>query len=123
MLASAYIEVDVLPVIISLLAYEAVVVVRIHITQIVCRRSGEARHGVEFEREHGLVVYQSLFYYLLLLYVPCPHLGASQWRFACLGRLVCLYFGQFERQTRLGNQLRHSVLIVYGERFAPITLA
>ena len=35
MLASAYIEVDILPVLVGFLAYETAVVVRIHIAQIV----------------------------------------------------------------------------------------
>ena len=122
-LATANIEVDVLPVLVSFLAYEALVVLRVHIAEIVSRRTGKARHGVQLKREHCLVVHQTLVHHFLLLHVPSPFLGASQWRLACLCRLIGLDFRQFERQTLLRNHLRHAVLIVYGERFAPVALA
>ena len=37
MLATAYVEVYILPVLISLLAYECLIVVRIHVAQVVSR--------------------------------------------------------------------------------------
>ena len=93
-LATSYVEVYVLPVVVGILAHEACVVVRIHIAQIVSRRASEARHSVQLEWEDGLVVHECLVYHLAFLHVPRPHLGASQWRLAGFCRLVCLNLGQ-----------------------------
>ena len=46
MLATTYVEIDVLPVFSSLFRYESLVVVRIHIAEIVGRRASKSRHGI-----------------------------------------------------------------------------
>ena len=96
MFASAHIEVHVLPVFRCFGRHEALVVVRVHVAEVVCRRACEARHGVEFEWEDGLAVDECLVHNLAFSLVPCPHLGASEWRFARLCGFVGLYFGQAE---------------------------
>lgn len=57
MLSTAYIQVDMTPVFVGILADELLVVMRVHIAEVVSRRTGEARHSVELQREHCLVVY------------------------------------------------------------------
>ncbi len=122
-LASAHIQVHILPVGISLFRHEARVVVRVHVAQVVGRRPGEARHGVEFKGEHRLVVHKALVHHLAPGLVPRPFPGAPERRFARLRGLVGVYFGQAQGQALLGHHLRHAVLVVHGERFAPVTLA
>ncbi len=122
MLCTANIEIYVAPVFISLFTYEGFLVLRIHIAQIVGRRTCESGHGVEFEREYALMVYQTLIYYLVGLGIPRPQLGTAQWGLARLCWLVFVYFRQFQRQTFLRNHIGHIVLVIYGEWLAPIAL-
>lgn len=98
MLATAYIEVYVLPVLVGFFAYEGLVVVWIHIAQVVSRRACEAWHGVELQWEYGLVVYETLVNHLFLLCIPSPLLGSAQWWLTSLGWLVGLNLWQFEWQ-------------------------
>ena len=56
MLRTSYIEIHILPVVISFLRNQCLFIVGIHIAQIVSRRTGKARHREEFQWEDGLVV-------------------------------------------------------------------
>lgn len=60
MLCSTNIQVDVAPVFVGFLTHNFLVVVRVHIPQIVCRRPCESRHRVELYREYGLIVDETL---------------------------------------------------------------
>ena len=120
---TAHVEVDVLPVFGSLGREQCLVVVGIHVAQVVGTRPGEARHRAELQREHGFVVDGGIVHHLPLLHVPCPLLGMSQWRLARLGGLIGLHLRQLQRQTFLGNHIRHVVLVVNGERLTPVALA
>ena len=122
MLATTYVEVHVLPVLISLLAYESLIVVRIHIAQVVSRRTCETWHGVELQWEYGLVIYEALVNHLFLLCIPSPLLGSAQWWLASLCWLVGLNLRQFEWQALLWNHLWHSVLVIYREWLTPVAL-
>ena len=86
MLCSAYIKVYILPIFVGFLAHQSLVVVWVHIAKVVCRATRKARHCVQFQWENSFVVYQFLVYNLLVLLVPSPSLGASQWRLARFGR-------------------------------------
>ena len=50
MLATAQIQIHLTPVLVRLFAHERLVVMRIHISQIIGRRTGEARHGTQLQR-------------------------------------------------------------------------
>ena len=123
MLGATHVEVYVAPVFVGRLAHQRLVVVRIHVAQIVGTRPGEARHGVEVDGEHRLLVDETVLHYAVLLGVPGPFLGAAQWRLARLGGLILLDLGQFDGQTLLGNHARDATLVVHRERLAPVSLA
>ena len=120
---SSYIKVYVFPVFVHFRVHQCFVVVRVHVAQIVCGRTGESRHGVQFQREDGNVVDLFVFYRALVYRVPRPFLGVSQWRFACFGGEELVYFRKFQRQTVFVDHVRHSVFVVYRERFPPVALA
>ena len=122
MLATTYVEIYVLPVLISLLAYECLVVVRIHIAEIVSRRTCETWHGVELQWEYSLVIYETLVNHLFLLSIPSPLLSATQWWLTRLCWLIGLNLRQFEWQALLWNHLWHSVLVIYREWLTPVAL-
>ena len=123
MFCTTYIEIHVLPVGIYVRGYQCCVVTRIHVAQVVGAGACEARHGVQFEREDGLVVYLAVLNDTVVYRVPSPLRGMSQWRFACFGRQELGHFGQLQRQAAFGNHVGHVALIVNGERFAPVALA
>ena len=101
---TAHIQIDGAPVFICTARHQRRVVLRIHIAQIICARSGKAGHGGRLERP-ALVG---------------PVLGARKRSLA--GRLIRTDFRQSERQVLLGNRARNTVLVVDGERLPPITL-
>ena len=123
MLCTAHIQVYILPVSVNLRINKCLVVLRIHIAQVISRTSGESRHGVQFQREDGLVVDQFVGYHLVVYGVPSPVCSVSQWRLTGFGRQEFAYFRQFQRQTAFWNHIRHVVLVIYRERLTPIALA
>ena len=120
---TSHIEVDVLPIVVCLFRYQRLIVVRVHIAQVVGTGAGKARHGVQFKREYGHVVYLRIFHHFAFFYIPCPFRSVSQRRFTGFGRQELGYFGQFQRELAFVYHVRHSVFVIYGERFAPIALA
>ena len=123
MLAAAHVEVDGAPVLVLVLVGEGLVVVGIHVAQIVSTAAGKARHGVQLEWEHALIVDVGNIDHSVGLGVPGPVLGVTERRLAGLGGLIVADFGQLQGQALLGNHVGHVVLVVDGERFAPIALA
>ena len=123
MFRTADIQIDVLPIFVRLFRYQRLVVVRIHIAEVISRRTGKARHGIQFEREDGLIINQTILYHFAFLYVPSPFCRMTQWRFSALGRFELAYLRQFERELVFINHIRHAILVVNRKRFAPITLA
>ena len=107
-LDAAHVEVDVAPVLVRLFPDERLVVVRVHVAEVVGRRSGESGHrrqfvGAAFGRR--------------------PSLDAGQRRFA-LGRGAEILDGrQLQRQFVLRQRVGRVVLIVDRERLAPVALA
>ena len=87
-LRAAHIEVDMAPVLISLLRDELLIVVGIHVAKIVSTAARKARHGVEVEREDGLLVDLGVLHHLLVNGIPCPFLSAAQRWLAALGRFI-----------------------------------
>ena len=122
MLSTTHIEVNTAPIFVGILAHKSLVVLWIHIAQIVSRRTSETRHGVKFKREYGLVVDKRLVHHFFLHGVPSPFLCSSEWRFACLSRLILVNLRQQQRQFLLWNHIRHLVLVINRERLAPISL-
>ena len=106
-LGSSYIEVDIAPVGISILAHEGIVVVRIHVTEVIGARTGKARHCALLER----------------VPVPSPVFRPSKRRFTRLGRLELADFRKGDRQFGLRYRARDSVLVINWERLTPVALA
>ncbi len=104
--AASDVEVDAAPVLVGLARYEGLVVVRVHISQVVCRRTCEAWHSVKFQG---------------VAFGCDPVLGAPQRRLAGFRGEVFVDFGQLEREIFVG--CRNAVDIAYGYRLAPVTLA
>ena len=77
MLCSAYIEVDIAPVLVDILIHEGLFVLRIHIAEVIGRGTSEAGHGVKLKGEDGLVIDLVFAHYLVELGIPRPHLGAA----------------------------------------------
>ena len=50
MFGSPYIEVYITPILIVFLRYQSFIVVRVHISQIISRRTCKSRHGAQFQR-------------------------------------------------------------------------
>ena len=122
MLGAADVEIDVLPVVVGLAAHQCLIVVRVHIAQVVGARTGEARHSAQLQREHSFVVDCSTIDNGTGGGVPGPLLGVAQWRLSVFRRLVLAHLGQLQGQAFLGNHVGHSVLVVDGERLAPVAL-
>ena len=122
MFATAHIQIDILPILVSLLAHQSLVVVWVHIAQIVGRTARKAWHGVEFDGEHRLIVNLRVLHNLPVHLVPSPHRSIAQWRFTCLRRQELVHLRQLDRQTLLGNHRRDAILVIYRERLTPITL-
>src|SRR3712207_3722786 len=93
------------------------------IAQVVGRTARKSRHGIELQAKYRLVIDERGLDNLLILLVPCPHLGTSQGRLTRLRGLVGLDVGQLEGQAFLGNHAWHAILIIYGERLTPVALA
>ena len=119
---TTHIEIHLLPVVGRLLAHERRVVVRIHVAEIVGRRSGEARHCAEFEGENRLVVDAHIVRHALCRLVPRPACRIAEGRFARFGGEELRHLGQFERQALFRHEMRHALFIVDGEGFAPVAL-
>ena len=81
---------------------------RVHVAQIVRARTGETGHGAGLQR---------------IAFFGFPVLGSCQRRFAFFGRQVFVHFRQQQRQLVVRQGVRHSVLIIDREGFAPVTLA
>ena len=108
MLGTTNIKVYLAPVIIGLVRDKCLVVVRVHVAQIVGRRTGKARHGIQLQR---ITVFGH------------PVLGAAQGRLTRLGGQEFVHLGQDERQFALVERLRLVVLVIVdGERLAPVAL-
>ncbi len=95
------------PVVHGFARNQRLVVVRIHITQEIGAGTGESGHRIGLQR--------------ITVFID-PILGAGQRRFAGFGRQVTIDFGQRERQFRIFQRIRHAVLVIDGEGFAPIAL-
>ena len=95
---------------------------RIHVAEIVGRRSGKARHRAQFEGENGFVVDAHIVRHALCRLVPRPACRIAEGRFARLGGEELCHLRQFEREALFRHELRHAVFIVHGEGFAPIAL-
>ena len=122
MLCSAHVEVYLAPVRVGLGAHQCIVVVRIHISKVIGRRACEARHGVEFEREHRLVVNARVVGHRARLGVPGPACGVAQRRLARLGGQERGHLGQLQRQAVFRYHVWHAVFVVHRERLAPVAL-
>ena len=108
MLGTTHIEVHLTPILISLVRNKGLIVMRIHIAQVIGRRTCKARHGVQFQR---------------ITIGSYPVLGATQRRFASLGGQELVHLGQLQRQLAFIEGLRLIVLIIIdGERLTPIAL-
>ena len=107
MLRTADVKVNVAPIFVCLFRHKSIVVARIHIAQIICRRASETRHCAKFVR---------------IAFGCVPVFGTSQWRLASLRRQEFINFGQFKRQLVLIEHMRNAVFVVYRERLAPIAL-
>ena len=122
MFATAHIQIDILPILVSLLAHQSLVVVWVHIAQIVSRTARKTWHGVEFDREHRLVVNLRVLHNLLVHLVPSPHRSIAQWGFTCLRRQELIHLRQLNGQALLWNHRRDAILVIHRERLTPITL-
>ena len=108
MLGTTHVEVHLTPIFIGLMRDKLILVVRVHVAQIVGRRTGKARHGVQLQR-------MSVGSY--------PILGTPQRRFAGLGGQELVHLGQQQGQLALVERLRLVVVIIVdGERLAPVAL-
>src|SRR3712207_8391234 len=65
------------------------------IAQVVGRTARKSRHGIELQAKYRLVIDERGLDNLLILLVPCPHLGTSQGRLTRLRGLV----GRSEEHT------------------------
>ncbi len=108
MFRTSDIKVDIPPVAVSLGAYQLFVIMRIHITEVVGRRTGKTWHCVQFKRAALLGV---------------PVLGTPQRGFAGFGRQVFVDFRQMQRKLVLAEHYGYTVLVIYRERFPPVALA
>ena len=108
MLDAADVEVHAAPVFVGFPADERLIVVRVHVAEVVGRRSGESGHGRKFVGP---------------AFRRRPLLDAGQRRFALLRGAEVGDGRQFERQFVLGERAGDVVLVVDRERLAPIALA
>ena len=81
MFGTTHIEVYLTPVLIGLARYKLLVVEGIHVTQIIGRRTGKARHGVQLQR---------------MTVGSNPVLGTAQGRLTSLGRQELVHFGELQ---------------------------
>lgn len=107
MLGTAYVQIHVAPVLVGVAAYKRLAVARIHVTQIVRARSGKSRHRTQLD---GIPLGGS------------PALGPAERRLALLGRQILIYLRQQQRQLILWKHVGNVILVIYGERLAPVTL-
>ena len=122
MFATTYIQVHILPILISLFADQCLIVVGIHVAEIVSRTSCKTWHCIEFDGEDGLIVNLSIFHNLLVHFIPSPNSGIAKWRFTRFSRQELIHLWQFDRQTLFWNHGWDAVLVIYRERLTPITL-
>ena len=102
------VKVYVLPIFVGLFGYQLLVVMRVHVTQVVSRRSSKTGHRTQFER--------------LSLYAM-PALDTCKRRFAAFGRRKIRYFRKLQRKLVFSEYVRHSVAVINRYRLSPITLA
>ena len=122
MLTTTHIQVHILPILVSILAYQRLVIVWVHITQIVSRTARKTWHRIEFDGEHRLVVNLRVLHNLLVHLIPCPHGRITQWWLTRLSRQELIHLRQFDRQAFLRNHRRDAVLVIHREWFTPIAL-
>ena len=108
MFRSSQIQIDIPPILISLLAHQGMIVMGVHIAQVIGGGARKSRHGIQLYR---------------ITFLGFPILCPSQWRLAALRRQVLVDFRQLQGQLRFIHHVRHPVLVIHGEGFAPIPLA
>ena len=104
---AADVEIDVAPVFVGGAAHERPVVVRVHVAQVVGRRSGESGHRGYFEG---------------IAFGRRPLLDAGQGRFALFGRAEVVDRRQLQRQPLFRQRIGRAFLVVDRERLAPVAL-
>ena len=107
MFDTADVEVHAAPVGVRLAAHQLPVVVRVHVAQIVGRRTGETRHGARLIR---------------IPFGRMPPLGTGERRFSGARRTELRHIGQRKRQRILRQRTGRIVLIINREGLSPITL-
>ena len=106
MLCTTDIKVYISPILVSLCAYKGIVVVRIHITQVVCAAACKTRHCAHLNR----------------ISLISPVLGTSERRFTSLCRQELINLRKFERKLVERHRSGDTVLEVHRERLSPISL-
>ena len=106
-LGASQIKVHISPILVGLLADNGFVIVRVHIAEIIGGRAGESGHRIQFNRMPLLCF---------------PILRPSHRRFAGFRRQILVDFRHFQRQFGFIQHIGHIVLVIHGERFAPIAL-
>ena len=108
MLDAADVQVHVAPVLVRLFRDEFLVVMRVHVAQVVGRRSGETGHRAQFVR---------------IPFVRMPILRPRQRRFAVGRRAEIPHRRQLQRQPVFRQRTGDVVLIIDGKRLSPVTLS
>ena len=104
---AADVEIHVAPILVGLFGEILLVVVRVHVAEIIAGGAGESGHRVVF---HGVALVGPVF-------------GACQWRLTRLGGLELADLGKLDGQLFFRNRVGHAILVVDGERLAPVALA
>ena len=99
------------------------VVMGIHVSQVVGRRSGKTGHSVQFQGEYGLVIYAYIVCDGFVLFIPSPSGGIAQWGLSGLCGQEAVYFRKFQWQAFFRNHAGNAVFVVYGKGFSPVTLS
>ena len=96
MFGTTNIKVYILPVIAHRFAQQTFIVMGIHVTEVVSRRTGKARHRREFQGEYRSVINLFVFNNAIVYRVPRPLFGITKRRFARFCRQELVYFRKFE---------------------------
>ncbi len=123
MFRTSYIKVYILPVMVCLLRNHRFIVMRIHVTQIICAGTGKSRHRFNSRGNTFTLSILRIFYDFTFGYIPCPTGCMSQRRFSTFCSKELSNLRKFQRKLAFVNHIRHAVLVIYRERFTPITLA
>jgi len=105
---TTHIEIDIAPILIGLTANQCAIIMGIHITQVVSRRTGKSWHGTQFQR-------------IALFGLPID--SVSQWWFTVCSRTEVLDRRQLQRQFILRQRIGNVVLVIDREGLTPIALA